>query len=132
MDLHRIVSNAVLSNVLAKINPTDNLNKQVTSVVTPRYDVIVSLGNFNTDQLYVNAVAKCMMSYDFLQLIDDPTRITSSSQKLLNPIFINKPDLTLNSGTLNTDFMSDHQAVFCSIKIDVPKLCPQIKTYRNF
>lgn len=102
------------------------------SYVAPQYENILLLGDINVDHSFDNPVSECMLSYDFTQVISEPTRITQTSQKILDVIYFNNTDLLSRSGTLNADLISDHRMIFCEINLAVQKSRPKIITYRNF
>lgn len=104
----------------------------VLSFISPQYENIIFLGDINVDQLGENCFGYCLSSYDFSQVISEPTRVTSSSAKLIDVIFINKPEFISNTGVINADLISDHQLVFCSLNITLQKPKPKEVTYRDF
>lgn len=118
--------------------PSQNINRCVEyldnllSYIAPQFQNIIILGDLNVDQLYENVISKCMSSYDFQQLIKEPTRVTDTSQKIIDVIFLNNNSLVLDSGTVNADSISDHSAVFCELNMSIPRPQPLIVTYRNF
>ncbi|RZC42395.1 hypothetical protein BDFB_014624, partial [Asbolus verrucosus] len=103
------------------------------SCITVRYDKILILGDVNIDHFNVrNPIFQSFAAYDFVQLINDPTRITQTSQKLIDVIYCNFPDMVLNSGTINADLIADHQLVYCTLNIKFNKIQPKFITYRDF
>ncbi|RZB40123.1 hypothetical protein BDFB_012396, partial [Asbolus verrucosus] len=83
--------------------------------ITPQYNKIFILGDFNVDCLKDNRLDKCVGSYDFEQLINEPTRIIQNSSTLNDLIMCNNFQLVVNSGTINADLKSDHNLVHCVI-----------------
>lgn len=106
--------------------------EDILSFVLPQYDIVALLGDVNVDHTYDNIVAQTMQNYNFSQLISEPTRITKTSSTIIDIIYINKSDFVGHAGTINTDLISDHRAVFCELNLSVPKAIPKIITYRNF
>lgn len=102
------------------------------SFITPQYDNIFFLGDINIDQLHVNCFAQCMSSYEFTQVVNEPTRVTNISQTLIDVIFVNNPEWVLNVGTINSDLISDHRMVYCKLTVELPRAKPKIITYRDF
>lgn len=130
-------ANRILIGAIYRV-PSNNENQfleyldNLLSYISPQYQNIVILGDLNVDQLHNNRVSQCMLSYDFQQLITEPTRITNTSQKIIDVIFINNSDLVVNSGIINADTISDHSAVYCELNMFVPRPKPIFVTYRNF
>lgn len=122
--IYRVPTN----NVVTFLQHIDDL----LSFTMPQFENIIILGDFNIDQSLDNVLADCMCSYDFQQLISEPTRITTHSQKIIDLIFSNNCEFILNSGTINADSISDHRAVFCDLDIALPRSKPKFVTYRNF
>nr|CAH7717665.1 unnamed protein product [Callosobruchus chinensis]CAH7730660.1 unnamed protein product [Callosobruchus chinensis] len=102
------------------------------SFFSPQYDNILILGDINIDLFnHENPLSNCLDSFNFTQLINEPTRVTLHSSTLLDPIFTNTPNKVVNSGTINADFVSDHKLVFCDIILKVRKYEPKLITYRD-
>ena len=59
------------------------------------------------------------------QLINEPTRVTPTSQSLLDWILVSHPNRFIKSGIMPDSF-SDHCIVFCIWKIKLPKLPPKL------
>lgn len=69
-------------------NVIDDFEK-ILSFVYPLADHVVCTGDFNVDQLVLdNPLLSCFESYGFVQVINEPTRITATSATLLDPIFV--------------------------------------------
>ena len=54
-------------------------------------------------------------TYQYIQLIDQPTRITSSTRTLINQILTNKLDIITNHGVLHVG-ISDHSLIYAIYK----------------
>ncbi|CAB4038293.1 Hypothetical predicted protein [Paramuricea clavata] len=65
------------------------------------------------------------------QLIKSPTRITESSQTLVDVIFVSSPRLVVNSGVIET-CISDHFPVYVSLKLKTDKSPPNYITTRSY
>ena len=50
-------------------------------------------------------------TYQYIQLIDQPTRITTTTRTLIDHIFTNKPDIITNHGVLHVG-ISDHSLIY--------------------
>lgn len=63
-------------------------------------DVVICLSDFNIDLFNVCSPLKpCSNSYDFPQIINDPTRITDTSSTLIDPVFITSTNIVEFFGT---------------------------------
>ena len=78
---------------------------------------ILVLGDFNCDVMKVNEDSKTrilqatMDGFLFSQLIDVPTRVTVSTQTLIDHIYTTNPEKHISSGVFNTA-VSDHYLIF--------------------
>ena len=118
-----------------QINLTDCLNdlEDILSFVTPIFDVVLCLGDLNVDLFNVdNPISNCFNSYNYEQLIMEPTRITSSSSTLIDPIFISNNELVAQAGTLLADMVSDHRMVYCYLDMKSVKFKQKFVTFRDF
>lgn len=89
--------------------------KNILSVVCPTTDEVLCLGDLNFDFMRsIGPLPTCFESYGLKQLLNEPTRITETSSKLLDPIFFSNENLVIEVGTLDTSHISDHRLVFIS------------------
>lgn len=100
----------------------------------------IILGDINSDLLPSNQcsdsnvkVLKSLLEvFQLTQLITEPTRITQTSETLLDLIITNKPDRILVSGT-NQLGCSDHNLVYATRKIsNSSKVCSKYITTRQY
>ena len=70
-------------------------------------------------------------TYQYIQLIDQPTRITSSTRTLIHHIFTNKPNIITNHGILHVG-ISDHSLIYATHKHNTLKADPKIIESRQF
>ncbi|CAH3177290.1 unnamed protein product [Porites lobata] len=70
-------------------------------------------------------------TYQYIQLIDQPTRITSSTRTLIDHIFTNKPNIVTNHGVLHVG-ISDHSLIYATHKHNTLKADPKIMESRQF
>ena len=72
-------------------------------------------------------------TYQYIQLIDQPTRITTTTSTLIDHIFTNKPgpDIMTNHGVLHTS-ISDHSLIYAIHKHNTPKTDPKMIEFRQF
>lgn len=97
-----------------------------------KYEKLIFLGDLNIDHTFENNVIDIFGSYDFTQIISEPTRISKTSQKILDVIYTNFPDKIIASGTLNADIFSDHCIIHCTLKVKVTLNSLTYVTYRDY
>lgn len=103
------------------------------SGIVPVVDDVILTGDMNIDLFKLNnPLSKCLNSYSFTQVIGEATRITATSETLIDPIFISDPALVLSHGTLNADLVADHRLVYCTIAYDSIKVRQKTVTIRDF
>nr|CAH7760351.1 unnamed protein product [Callosobruchus chinensis] len=62
-----------------------------------------------------NLINACFDSYGIIQIIDEPNRVTRNSSMLIAVIYVSKPELVMNKGTINVAHILDHKLVFCEV-----------------
>jgi hypothetical protein len=72
-----------------------------------------------------------MRSLDFTQLIKECTRITDTSETLIDLIFVNNEHRFVKSGVVLSS-ISDHSLVFCILKVGVTKPKPRIIEFCSY
>ena len=101
---------------------------------------IILLGDYNCDwsrldsnsaNAQTNKLAGIAQTFQFQQLISDPTRITANSKTLIDLAFTNKPELINGSGVIHLG-ISDHSLIYIQRKISVPRKEPKVIKSRNF
>ena len=68
------------------------------------------------------------------QLIKEPTRITATTESLLDVILVSDPSSGCMSGVIN-DPISDHLPVYVVLKLKSPKISPHyvsVRSYKNY
>ena len=70
-------------------------------------------------------------TYQYIQLIDQPTRITTTTRTLIDHIFTNKPDIIRNHGVLHVG-ISEHSLIYAIYKHNTPKTDPKVIESRQF
>ncbi|KAG5869847.1 hypothetical protein JTB14_009009 [Gonioctena quinquepunctata] len=98
----------------------DALNDIIPQLLT-EYDYSVLMGDWNVNMLQHNSLLETFDTYDYLNLINEPTRITATSATCLDPIFINCKEICLNSGTVPSDVSDHNRMPFCNLNIVVKK-----------
>ena len=79
-------------------------------------DVNVNLQKHNKKQTGLNSVLNNWSSiFDLTQLITEPTRISDSSESLLDHIYVSNNEKIAQSGTINLG-LSDHSLIYCTRK----------------
>ena len=69
-------------------------------------------------------------TYQYIQLIDQPTRITTTTSTLIDHIFTNKPYIITNHGVLHTG-ISDQSLIYAIHKHNTPKTDPKMIEFRQ-
>lgn len=117
------------TNINTFIDDVDN----ILSYICPTVDEVICVGDFNVNFFNIdNPIISCFQSYNFTQILNEPTRITSRSSTLIDPILVTSNELVNSSGTLSADNISDHRMVFCDLNVKKNKLEPKILKYRCF
>ena len=79
----------------------------------------IILGDLNCNYLsdrnnmHLSQLKQLSSTYQFQQLINEPTRITPNSSTLIDIILSNEPSRILKSGVVHMG-LSDHSMVLCS------------------
>nr|XP_058960856.1 uncharacterized protein LOC131787797 [Pocillopora verrucosa] len=97
---------------------------------------ITILGDLNCDGLKktgteYKALEKFCTDMNLKQFITKPTRITVTTQSLLNVILVSSNNSVLVSGIIHRP-ISDHSIVFVKLKVKKPKITPQYITTRSY
>ena len=79
-----------------------------------------------------NPVSPCFQSYNFSQILNEPTRITGRTSTLIDPIFITSNDIVQTRGTLHSDNIFDHMMVYRKISLKRKKMQPKFVSFRCF
>lgn len=99
------------------------------------YTYVAVLGDLNVNMMpenMPNPLSDVFDTFGFSQVINEPTRITSRSSSLLDPIFISNLDIMDSAGTLSVDVISDHDLTFCKVKFPVKHKFQKHVTFRDF
>ncbi|KAK9712302.1 hypothetical protein QE152_g24969 [Popillia japonica] len=97
----------------------------------------VSTGDLNINMLHTehaNTSALCSLLNDYclLQIVNDPTRVSSHCVSLIDLIICSEALPVLRSGTVDASDFSDHHLVFCDIEMErIPVPAPS-SYHRNF
>ncbi|RWR99923.1 RNA-directed DNA polymerase from mobile element jockey-like protein, partial [Dinothrombium tinctorium] len=101
--------------------------------MTSLYEHLI-LGDMNYDLLKPGDIKKILrLTKDkgFVQLINEPTRITYTTESLIDHIYTNRNDMISTSGVIKLD-ISDHFAVFVCRKKPKPSTNPTIMEIKNW
>ena len=85
----------------------------------------IIIGDFNCNYLmdrnnmHLSQLKQLSSTYQFQQLINEPTRITLNSSTLIDVILINEPSRILKSGVVHIG-LSDHSLVYAVRKFSMP------------
>jgi hypothetical protein len=132
--------------ICVNYRPDDCLLSAFDDVLKPNFiqaltlnKPIVILGDLNCDVLKENcskskALAKFAAEMNLSQLIKSPTRITNTTQSLLDVVLVSSNSPVRRSGVLNTT-ISDHLPVYVELKLKSPKIIPHyinVRSYKNY
>lgn len=97
----------------------------------PQSDILI-LGDFNIDLLKSQSRWESLMcSLGLTQLINAPTRVTPTSETLLDHIYSNNP-AQIFTASLSDLSISDHSPIFCTLNTKLPKTGKNAHTYISF
>ena len=98
----------------------------------------IIIGDTNCDLLtpsynHTKHLKTLMNNFGLTQLIREPTRITVSTQTLIDHIIINRPEIILHSGVIRCG-ISDYDSIYMVKRLRIPKLKgnPKILNVRNY
>ena len=96
---------------------------------------VIILGDLNCNLLQQNPDGLSLLNFvselNLKQLITLPTRITESSESLIDVVISSTPDLVLESGVIET-CISDHFWVYMVLNLKLPKQPQSYITVRSF
>lgn len=107
------------------------------TMVYPKVDKIYCLGDFNINLLNFDSVearyiSEVFESVGLKQIIQEPTRITSSSATLIDYILTMEQESIIASGTKPVGEVSDHDLVYCVINVIREPKVPVFKVTRRY
>ena len=76
-------------------------------------------------------MATLASTYQFEQMIKEPTRVTATSRTLIDLAFCNKPEMITMSGVDHIG-ISDHSLIYVCRKISIPRNEPKVIRSRQF
>ena len=96
---------------------------------------VIILGDLNCNLLQQNPDGLSLLNFvselNLKQLITSPTRITESSESLIDVVMSSTPDLVQESGVIETS-ISDHFSVYMVLNLKLPKQPRSYITGRSF
>ena len=118
--------------------PVTSLNnyEEILRQIHLNYDNVISLGDWNINMLTNTSEKKIITSmfslYNLTQLVTKPTRITSTTETLIDLITVNKPDSVIEHGQLPPPGDTDHNAIFLKYDMTVDVRKPEHVETRSF
>lgn len=106
------------------------------SIVATQTSGIICLGDINIDQLDLSLcgtrkITSIFESFDMIQIINEPTRITNTSKKLLDIIGCSN-NVPIKSSGVQKSNVADHCLIHCDLTLKKPKIDPFLYTFRDF
>lgn len=91
---------------------------------TPQCDSIAILGDFNINMLIYDDVSASLLvdsmsSFGLIQIIEHPTRITST---LIDLIFISDRELVADCGVIGVHLADEYIVIYCALKLKEKKI----------
>ena len=115
----------------------DLLKPNYVQALTLNKQILV-LGDLNCNMLENGQERRALTNFstelNLTQIIKTPTRITATSQTLIDVILVSSTALVLESGVINTS-ISDHLPVYVLLKLKAPKMpaCSiTTSSYKNY
>ena len=118
----------IFDHVETLISRIDSENKERIIIGNTNCNVLSECPANSTKHL-----TKLLQTYNFTQIIDEPTRTTIDTETLIDHVITDRPDANLEYGVI-TCGISDHDAVYVTrfIKQKTTKAKPRILKVRNF
>ena len=112
----------------------DLLKPNYVQALTLNKQILV-LGDLNCNMLGNSQERRALTNFstelNLTQIIKTPTRITATSQMLIDVILVSSTALVLESGVINTS-ISDHLPVYVLLKLKAPKMPACYITTRSY
>ena len=107
------------------------------NIIVPQFDKIICDGDFNIDlgQIDSNDTKRfynLIESYDMTQIINEPTRFSTSNASLIDLKICSNNIEIINSVGSNTPILADHCLISCQLKRENSEKHPFLYTYPNF
>lgn len=107
------------------------------SILAPKFEYTIFGGDLNIDYLNIlsNSYKKLIElqdSFGLVQIVNEPTRIGTTSATILDLIFCSDNLNVTNSSVIDLPNMSDHNVVLCDIDTNEITSPPFLRTYRSY
>nr|CAI5817049.1 unnamed protein product [Callosobruchus analis] len=106
------------------------------STILPVSDSLLIAGDLNINILDKNRptilLVNLLESYDLKQLVNTPTRISNTSQTLIDVIIVSNPDEINMVDSFDMLGVSDHLAIICEFRFLSHCRRPRFKQFRDF
>ena len=120
-------------------NSLENYLSMLSNIILklPNNSELILLGDFNIDLSKKTRSPSKQLLHNFSrqfhldQLITKPTRITETSETMIDLIFVNNSQRIVRSDVIPCS-LSDHSLVFCVFKAGVTKAPPRTIEYRSY
>ena len=121
------VSVDVFQEVESLVRLLDKENKESIIIGDANCDLLTPYYN------HTKYLKTLMNNFGLTQLIKEPTRITVSTQTIIDHIIINRPEFVLHSGVIRFG-ISDHDSIYIVKRLRIPKLKanPKILNVRHY
>ena len=111
--------------------------QEILAFITTKYNHVMLLGDFNIDMLkkdresdFLNNVI--LQPFNLIQVIKEPTRITSGTATNIDHIFVTNDSNVKASGVVDFPGISDHCLIFMAYSLKRPKFTPTKVVRRDF
>nr|CAI5859494.1 unnamed protein product [Callosobruchus analis] len=95
------------------------------------YDNVTVVGDISVNLLNnANPVTQCCESYGLTNIVQQPTRVTSSSSTLLDPVFTNRSEIFINSARDKIASLQLMLEKVARLKNTLEVKCPAYKTFK--
>lgn len=105
-------------------------------LITPSMKNILITGDFNINLLNIENAGvenfySVLETFNLKQIIEVPTRVTETSESLLDLIIVSMEEDIVEKGVIENE-LSDHHLTHCTLQVCGGRGGPRIFTYRNF
>ena len=113
----------------------DDFMPNYTRALSQNMDIVVC-GDLNCNMMNkecaeAQVLNKLCLTMNLTQLITEPTRVTASSQSLIDVILVSNIRIVKNSAVVKST-ISDHYIITVQFNLKTPKIVPTINTVRSY
>lgn len=109
--------------------------ERILSMLVVEYDGIIILGDLNVNLLSDSTLGASLKSlfdsFNLVQVINQPTRVTANSESLIDVICLSNDIGFSYATTHDMSHMTDHCLVSCRLDVSSENSQPQYATFRN-